>query len=126
VLIGGSVAATEAFLQPGVTTPAAQAPQANAVRTGTFETADEQVMGQIVAYHGKPSWVYMNVGGSSYTGPIVCMLQIENGSTVAAGVFALHNGMGEFSRTVQVDIGRLRGAKLVTPSGAIVASATFA
>ena len=68
----------------------------------------------------------MNVGGSNYSGPIVCMLQVENGSTVAAGVFDLHDGTGEFSRTIQVDIGRLRGAKLVTPTGAVVASATFA
>jgi hypothetical protein len=31
-----------------------------------------------------------------------------------------------FTKDVRVDIAQLRGAKLVTPSGAVVASATFA
>ena len=126
VLVGGTAAVTEAVTQTGVTPAAVQAPHGADVRTGTFETADNQVMGQIVVYGGHPSWVYMNIGGSNYSGPIVCMLQVENGSTAAAGVFALHRGSGEFSRTIQVPIGTLRGAKLVTPTGAVVASATFA
>jgi hypothetical protein len=124
VLVGGTAVATEAFNQAGA--PAAiQAPQGRVLRTGTFETTDNRVMGQIVAYRGNPSWVFMNVGGSNYSGPITCKLQVENGSTVAVGVFHLHSGMGQFSRTIQVDIGSLRGAKLVSSSGSVVASATF-
>jgi hypothetical protein len=124
VLVGGTAVATEAFNQA---VPAAvQVPHGRALHTGTFETTDSRVMGQIVAYRGTPSWVFMNVDGSNYTGPIVCKLQVDNGSTVAVGAFELHRGMGEFSRTIHVDIGRLRGAKLVTSSGTIVASATFA
>jgi hypothetical protein len=68
----------------------------------------------------------MNVGGSSYSGSIVCQLQVANGSVVAVGAFELHHGIGQFSRTIHVDIGRLRGAKLVNSSGTVVASATFA
>lgn len=125
VLVGGTAVATEAFNQAGA--PAAiQAPQGRVLRTGTFETTDNRVMGQIVAYRGNPSWVFMNVGGSNYSGPITCKLQVENGSTVAVGVFHLHGGMGQFSRTIQVDIGSLRGAKLVSSSGSVVAAATFA
>jgi hypothetical protein len=124
VLVGGTAVATEAFNQVGA--PAAiQAPHGKVLRTGTFETTDNRVMGQIVAYRGNPSWVFMNVGGSNYSGPITCKLQVENGSTVAVGVFHLHSGMGQFSRTIQVDIGSLRGAKLVSSSGSVVASATF-
>jgi hypothetical protein len=124
VLVGGTAAATEAFNQVGA--PAAiQAPRGNALRTGTFETSDNRVMGQIVAYRGSPSWVFMSVGGSNDSGPITCKLQVENGSTVAVGVFHLHGGMGQFSRTIRVDIGSLRGAKLVNSSGSVVASATF-
>jgi hypothetical protein len=126
VLVGGTAVATEAFNQGGVVPAAVQAPHGKVVRTGTFQTADSQVMGQIVAYRGNPSWVFMNVDGPNYNGPIICKLQVDNGSTVAVGAFKLHHGMGEFSRTIQVNIGRLRGAKLVTSSGAIVASATFA
>ena len=125
VLVGGTAAVTEALTSAAV--PAAvQAPHGSALRTGTFETADGRVMGQIVAYRGNPSWVFMNVDGSSYTGPIMCQLQVANGTTVAVGNFQLQGGTGQFSRTIQVDIGHLRGAKLVDASGAIVASATFA
>jgi hypothetical protein len=124
VLVGGTAAATEALNQASA--PAAiQAPHGKILRTGTFETTDNRVMGQIVAYRGNPSWVFMNVDGSNYSGPITCKLQVENGSTVAVGVFHLHGGMGQFSRTLQVDIGSLRGAKLVSSSGSVVASATF-
>jgi hypothetical protein len=126
VIVGGTVLATDAINQTPSRPSTALAPSLDSVRTGTFETADYQVMGQIVAYSGRPSWVYMNVDGSNYTGRIICNLQIENGSTVAVGVFDLHHGKGEFSRTITVDINHLRGAKLVTSSGSTVATATFA
>jgi hypothetical protein len=126
VLVGGTAAVTESLSQGAVTPAAVTAPHGSSLRTGTFETADGRVMGQIVASQGNPSWVFMNVAGTNYTGAVVCKLQVEDGSTVATGVFGLHGGKGELSKSVQVDVGQLRGAKLVTPSGAVVASATFA
>lgn len=125
VLVAGSSLATEAFNHGAVPPAAVQAPQGKILRTGTFQTVDSRVLGQIVAYRGHPSWVFMNVSDSKYDGRIVCKLQMDDGSTVAVGVFELHRGIGQFSRTVQVDIGRLRGAKLVTSTGTLVASATF-
>jgi hypothetical protein len=126
VLVGGAVVATKATNHSPGTTAAASAPHDGEVRTGTFLTVNDQVMGQIVAYNGHPSWVYMNVDGSNFSGPITCKLQAADGTTVAVGVFDLHRGEGDFTRTIKVDIGRLRGAKLVTAKGSIVASATFA
>ena len=126
VLMGGTAAATEAVSQGAVTPAAVRAPHGTVIRTGTFESVDGRVMGQIVAYRGNPSWVYMNVEGSGYAGGIACTLQVEDGSTVATGAFTLHSGQGEWSNTIHIDPSRLRGASLVTPSGAIVASATFA
>jgi hypothetical protein len=125
-LVGGSVAVTEAFSQAAVAPAAVQAPQGTVMRTGTFESADQRVVGQIVAYRGRPSWVYVKVGGSNYAGTIVCNLQVDSGATVATGAFRLHDGRGVLSKTVRVDVRRLRGAELVTPSGVVVASATFA
>jgi hypothetical protein len=122
---GGTVIVTDAFDHATVAPSVAQAPHGDALRTGTFETADGQVLGQIVAYQGRPSWVFMNVDEPNYDGPIECKLQMEDGSTVAVGMFQLHSGLGQFSRTVPVNIGGLRGAKLVSSTGAIVASATF-
>jgi hypothetical protein len=126
VLLGGATATTE-FVSQGAVAPAAlQAPHGATIRTGTFESVDGRVMGQIVAYRGNPSWVLMNVDGSGYAGAVSCTLQVANGSTVATGAFTLVSGKGEWSKTIHIDIGRLRGANLLTQSGAIVASATFA
>jgi hypothetical protein len=125
VLVGGTAAVTETL---GQSAPRAAIPAAHgsSLRTGTFETSGGQVRGQIVVSRGNPSWVFMNVGGTNYTGPIACKLQVKDGSTVATGNFVLHGGSGAFSKAIQVDVGALRGATLVTPSGVVVASATFA
>jgi hypothetical protein len=125
VLVGGTVATTEAFRQTASTPTIAQAPHGKVLRTGTFATPDSQILGQIVAYHGHPSWVFLNVAVPNYEGPIVCKLQVADGSTVAFGTFEVHHGVGQFSKILQVDVDRLRGAKLVSPTGSTVASATF-
>jgi hypothetical protein len=125
VLISATAVVTEAASHPAPAQSAFPAPRGSTVRTGTFETADGRVMGQIVAYRGSPSWVFMNVGDSKYTGAIVCKLQVADGSTVATGTFQLHAGKGAWSKTIHVDITRLRGAELVTSSGKVVASATL-
>jgi hypothetical protein len=125
-LVGGAVVATESFNQAPATTAAVGVPHANALRTGTFETPKGEVLGQIVAYNGHPSWVYMNVGVSQSTGTIMCKLQLNDGSIVAAGNIQLHGGAGELSKSIRVDIHRLRGAQLFTTTGSVLGSATFA
>jgi hypothetical protein len=125
-LVGGTFAATESFDQSPAPPAAVGVPHVNALRTGTFETPNGEVLGQIVAYNGHPSWIYMNVGVSQSTGTVICMLQLKNGSIVAAGTVELHGGTGELSKTIPVDIHRLRGAQLFTSTGAVLGSATFA
>jgi hypothetical protein len=126
VLIGGT-AVTTLSLQGPATSIASQVPHGSELRTGTFQTNDGQVSGQIVAYRGEPSWVFMNVSVPSYNGRIKCMLQVEDGATVAFGTFDVHSGTGQFSKSLgDVDVSKLRGAKLVTNTGAPVADATFA
>lgn len=127
VLVAGTAVVTETVSHPGTTRGATQLPQLSALRTGTFQTADGQVLGQIVAYRGDPSWVFMNVNAPNYSGSITCMLQVEDGTTVAFGTFTVHNGTGQFSKNLgSVDVSTLRGAKLVNSTGAPVAAATFA
>jgi hypothetical protein len=125
-LVGGTYVATESFNQAPTAPAAVAVPHVDALRTGTFETPNGEVLGQIVAYNGHPSWVYMNVGVSQSTGTVMCMLQLKNGSIVAAGTIEIHHGTGELSKSIPVDIHRLRGAQLFTSTGAVLASATFA
>jgi hypothetical protein len=125
-LIGGTFVTTESFDQAPATTAAISVPHVGAVRTGTFEASNGEVLGQIVAYNGHPSWIYMNVGDPKFTGTITCNLQLKNGTVVAAGTVVLHQGTGRMSKSVLVDIHRLRGATLYTSGGAELATATFA
>jgi hypothetical protein len=125
VLVAATAVATESIDHS--TTTAIRAPHGSALRTGTFQAPGGVIVGQIVAYHGDPSWVFMKVDVPGYNGTVKCMLQVDNGSTVAFGTFAVHAGAGQFSKTIRgVDISHLRGAKLVTPSGSPVGDATFA
>jgi hypothetical protein len=127
VLIAGTTVATEHLHHPEATSATALVPQGSELRTGTFQTTDGQVLGQIVAYRGQPSWVFMNVDVPHYSGRIECMLQVDNGTTVAFGTFTVHDGVGQFSKPIgNVDVGHLRGAKLVNTAGSAVAAATFA
>jgi hypothetical protein len=125
-LVGGTFAATESFDQSPATTAAVGVPHGDVLRTGTFETPNGEVLGQIVAYNGHPSWVYMNVGVAQSSGTVMCKLQLNDGSIVAAGIIEIHRGTGELSKSIPVDIHRLRGAQLFTSTGAVLASATFA
>lgn len=109
VLVGGTAAVTETVDQGTVSPAALATPHGSSLRTGTFESAEGQVMGQIVVSRGNPSWVYLDVAGATYTGTIVCKLQVEDGDTVATGAFVLNGGRGVFTKDVHVDIGQLRG-----------------
>jgi hypothetical protein len=126
VLVAGTAVTTETLSHQSATRTAAQAPQ-GAVRIGTFQSADGQVLGQVAAYRGERSWVFMNVDVPNYDGTITCMLQVDDGSTVAFGTFTVHDGIGQFSKAIgSVDVSHLRGAKLVSAAGTPVADATFA
>jgi hypothetical protein len=124
-LIGGTIAVTEATNRGRVTNVALPAPHGRVLRTGTFETARGQVLGQIVVYQGRPSWVYMNVNGANTFGSVKCELHMKNGAVVAAGTVHLRNGRGFLSHTVSVDAGQLRDATLYSRSGAVLGSATL-
>jgi hypothetical protein len=126
VLVGATATATDVLSHGRAVPTATRAPLDTSVRTGTFESVVGRVVGQIVVYGENPSWVVLKVDGSGYSGTISCVLQVQDGSTVSTGAFTLHAGKGEWSKAFHIDTNRLRGANLVTPSGAIVASATFA
>lgn len=124
-LVGGTFAVTEASDKPAVQQSATAVPQRQALRTASFQSPTGQVVGQIILYHGHPSWVYMNVDLPHSNGPVKCELHLANGEVVAAGTVQLHDGSGEFSQSIHMDAGKARGATLYDSSGAVVASAIF-
>jgi hypothetical protein len=124
-LVGGTAAVTEIANTATVQRSATAVPQEQALRTATFEAPTGQVAGQIVLYHGHPSWVYMNVDVPRSNGTVKCELHLANGQVVAAGTVQLHDGNGVLSKNFGMDAGKVRGATLYDSSGAVVASAIF-
>jgi hypothetical protein len=122
-LVGGTFAVTETTNT--VQQAAIGVPHGQALRTATFEAPSGQVAGQIVLYHGHPSWVFMNVDVPNSNGSVRCELHLANGDVVAAGTVQLHDGSGVFAQSIQMDAGKARGATLYDSSGAVVASAIF-
>jgi hypothetical protein len=125
-VVGGAIGVADVSTQRAGQQASMQVPQGQALRTATFESATGQVMGQIVVYHGHPSWVFMNVEAAHASGYMRCELHLANGVVVAAGSVQLHRGKGEIANTIQVDPRQLRQATLTGPSGAVLAMASFA
>lgn len=125
-LVGGTFAVTELSNPATVHQSATEVPHGDALRAATFETATGAVLGQIVVYHGHPSWVFMNVNVPHSNGSVKCELHLANGAVVAAGTVQLHDGNGQLSKSIRMDAGQVRGATLSDSSGAVLAAASFA
>jgi hypothetical protein len=124
-MLGGTVAATTTVDHALAASSVQHAGSGQLLRMGTFRTPDGHRVGQLVAYRGNPSWIFMSIHDPAMSGTIVCQLKLENGQTAAMGRMVVHDGNGEWARTLSADIGRFRGAKLSGPSGATVAVADF-
>jgi hypothetical protein len=123
-LVAGTVGITES-VDHGAGRPAASAIGGHAVLTGSFETTDRHKLGQITAFGGSPSWVFMNLTGTSYDGSVICLLQSYTGTVLASGMFTVHGGSGEWARTLPDGVTNLHEATIVTSSGVMVAAASF-
>jgi hypothetical protein len=67
----------------------------------------------------------MTVDAGGTTGTVMCQLQLANGTTMPVGTAQIHDGRGQLAQSVKVDVGQLRGARLVTPTGSTIATASF-
>ena len=124
-LVGGTVAVTEAVDHGTASRPAASAIAGHTVLTASFVSSANRDVGHITAFEGSPSWVFMNVTGSRYDGPVTCLLEADNGTVAAAGTFNIQGGTGEWARPLPGGVTHLKGARLVGPAGVTLASATF-
>ena len=123
-LVAGTVGITES-VDHGAARPVASAPGGHIVLTGSFETTDRHKLGQITVFGGSPSWVFLNLSGTPYDGPVICLLKSRTGSVVASGTFTVAGGSGEWARTLQDGVTNLQGATIVTSSGVTLAAAGF-
>ena len=124
-VMGGTVAATTTMDHLLAAGGPALSTQSRLLRVGTFRSTDGHTVGQLVAYRGNPSWVFMSIRDPGISGTFRCRVQMANGRTAATGTFVVRNGVGEFARTTSANIGRFRGATLVAPGGVVMARARF-
>jgi hypothetical protein len=124
-MMGGAVAATTTVDHALAAASGRHETHGQLLRVGTFKSSDGRTVGQIVAYRGEPSWVFMSIRDPGVNGTIRCQIQMDNGNTAAAGSFTVQNGVGQWARTVPADVGRFHGATLVTSTGSAVATASF-
>ncbi|HLX87204.1 MAG TPA: hypothetical protein VKR22_01900 [Acidimicrobiales bacterium] len=124
-VMGGALAATAGVEYSLAAAGVTHSSQNQLLRVGTFESAQGRTIGQIVAYRGHPSWVFMSIRDGVMNGTVGCQIHLSNGHTAPTGIFVVNNGRGEWARTVSFDVGAFRNATLTSPQGATLATATF-
>jgi hypothetical protein len=124
-MMGGTVAATTVVEHSLVAASAPRLAHGQVLRMAQFASASGRSVGEIVAYRGDPSWVFMSIRDPGTNGRVDCRIQMSDGRTAATGTFVVHNGVAEFARTLSVDVGQFRQATLVTTGGSVLATANF-
>ena len=98
--------------------------------SATLLTASHQTAGKIYFYDSGTRWLYMSVNigpgsGVAGNGTVVCQVEGPDGHVTTIGSFQLTGGYGYWGSPDPVTNGPLTGARLVTTTGAVLATATF-
>jgi Putative zinc-finger len=100
-------------------------PAGTPLHSAVLESATHQDVGKIYLYQGRPQWLYMSVNMPSGHETVICQVQGRDGHFTTAGSFQLTNGYGYWGSPAPGNPGSLTGARLVTPNGTVLATATF-
>lgn len=95
------------------------------MRFASFVTPSHQKVGEVFAYQGEPSWVYMSVNNEPKVGWVACQLVMRDGSMHEVGAFTLSGGKGSWGADLPIDANSVKLARLVSNTGAVLASASF-
>lgn len=101
--------------------PAAVGPLAS----GNLLTATHQSVGSVFLYSGALQWMYMSVDLGSGNEAVTCQLVSDNGQVTTVGSFRLADGYGSWGSPNPGPVTDLHGARLVSATGAVLATATF-
>jgi hypothetical protein len=106
----------------GATTTASPKP---GLSSAALLSADHENFGEVYVYNGDPRWMYMSVDMESGNETVICQLISSDGRVTTVGSFRLANGYGSWGSPSWIGDGNPVGARLVTPGGTVLASATF-
>jgi Putative zinc-finger len=109
---------------------ATSSPPASPLSSATLLTATHQSAGKIYLYDSGSRWLYMSVNigpgrGIAGNGTVLCQVVGPDGHVTTIGSFRLTNGYGYWGSPDPATNGLPAGARLVTTTGAILATATF-
>ena len=124
--LGGTVLATTSVEHALAAAPVPRHAYGQLLKMGTFESADGHAIGEITAYDGNPSWVFMSIRAPGVSGTVRCQIEMDDGHMDAAGTFVVKDGIGDWARPIPLDVNQIRGARLVTSQGSELATANFA
>ena len=101
------------------------APASTPLSSATLQSASHQSVGKIFLYQGSPRWLYMSVDMPSGDGTVLCQVVSQDGQVTTVGSFRLADGHGYWGSPATGAPGQLTGARLVTPNGTVLATASF-
>ena len=109
---------------------ATSSPPASPLSSAALLTASHQTAGTIYLYDSGSRWLYMSVNigpgnGAAANGTVLCQVEGPDGHITTIGSFRLTGGNGYWGSPDPATNGPLTGARLVTTTGAILATATF-
>lgn len=96
-----------------------------ALNSAALVSVSHHAVGKIFLYRGHPQWLYMSVNMPSRSGTVICQIESRSGQITTVGAFHLINGYGYWGSPATGSSGSLKGARLVTTGGKILATATF-
>jgi hypothetical protein len=105
---------------------ATSSPAASPLSSAALLTASHQTAGKIYFYNGDHRWLYMSVDIGSGNDTVICQVEGSDGRFTTIGSFRLSGGYGYWGSPDPVTSGQLTGARLVTTTGTVLATATFA
>lgn len=109
----------------GAGTPPAASQAAGQLTSASLLSVTHQNVGKIFLYSGTPRWLYMSVEMGAGQGTVTCQVVGENGQVITIGSFRLADGYGAWGSPDPGYAGTLRGARLVSADGTVLATAAF-
>jgi hypothetical protein len=87
--------------------------------------AGGRAIGRVTVYAGNPTWLFMYMDDPSWQGTLRCEVVVDQGPTIVLGRFWLSGGKGAWAASVSQPAGRLSQARVVGPTGNVLASANL-
>jgi hypothetical protein len=89
-------------------------------------SASHQSAGKIFFYQGNPGWLYMSVDVNAPDGTVICQVVGRDGHVTTVGSFQLADGYGSWGSVAPPGVSPPAGARLISSTGTVLATATFA